>query len=176
MTATSSGLQPYKVLVITNKEIREKIKPVAWNQEQITDGSHLLVFVAWDNYTPERINQMFDLTNDIRGVKLESREVYRKKLISEYTVRDPEINFTHAAKQAYIGLGTALIAAAEEEVDCTPMEGFDPNAVDEILNLKAQGLRSVLLLPIGYRLADQDWLVNLKKVRRTKEDFIVEIK
>ena len=176
LTATSSGLQPYEVLVITNKEIREKIKPIAWNQEQITDCSHLIVFAAWDNYTPERINSMFDLTNEIRGTKLESREVYRKKLISEYTVRDPEINFTHAAKQAYIGLGTALIAAAEEEVDCTPMEGFDPKACDEILNLKAKGLRSVLLLPLGYRLAEQDWLVNLKKVRRTTESFVTEIK
>ena len=176
LTATSSGLQPYEILVITNKEIREKIKPIAWNQEQITDCSHLIVFAAWDNYTPERINSMFDLTNEIRGTKLESREVYRKKLISEYTVRDPEINFTHAAKQAYIGLGTALIAAAEEEVDCTPMEGFDPKACDEILNLKAKGLRSVLLLPLGYRLADQDWLVNLKKVRRTTQNFVTEIK
>ena len=91
-------------------------------------------------------------------------------------MRDPEINFTHAAKQAYIGLGTALIAAAEEEVDCTPMEGFDPKACDEILNLKAKGLRSVLLLPLGYRLADQDWLVNLKKVRRTTQNFVTEIK
>lgn len=176
LTATSSGLQPYEILVITNKEIREKIKLIAWNQEQITDCSHLIVFAAWDNYTPERINSMFDLTNEIRGTKLESREVYRKKLISEYTVRDPEINFTHAAKQAYIGLGTALIAAAEEEVDCTPMEGFDPKACDEILNLKAKGLRSVLLLPLGYRLADQDWLVNLKKVRRTTQNFVTEIK
>lgn len=176
LTATSSGLQPYEILVVTNKEIREKIKPVAWNQEQITDCSHLLIFAAWDNYTADRINAMFDLTNDIRGVKMESREVYRKKLLAEYTVRDPEVNFTHAAKQAYIGLGTALIAAAEEEVDCTPMEGFDPKAVDEILNLKAKGLRSVLLLPLGYRLADQDWLVNLKKVRRTKDSFIIEIK
>ena len=176
LTATSSVLQPYEILVITNKEIREKIKLIAWNQEQITDCSHLIVFAAWDNYTPERINSMFDLTNEIRGTKLESREVYRKKLISEYTVRDPEINFTHAAKQAYIGLGTALIAAAEEEVDCTPMEGFDPKACDEILNLKAKGLRSVLLLPLGYRLADQDWLVNLKKVRRTTQNFVTEIK
>lgn len=176
LTATSSGLQPYEILVVTNKEIREKIKPVAWNQEQITDCSHLLIFAAWDNYTADRINAMFDLTNEIRGAKMESREVYRQKLLSEYTVRDPEVNFTHAAKQAYIGLGTALIAAAEEEVDCTPMEGFDPKAVDEILNLKTKGLRSVLLLPLGYRLADQDWLVNLKKVRRTKDSFITEIK
>lgn len=176
LTATSSGLQPYQILVVTNKEIREKIKPVAWNQEQITDCSHLLIFAAWDNYTAERINAMFDLTNDIRGFKMESREVYRQKLLAEYTPRDPELNFTHAAKQAYIGLGTALIAAAEEEVDCTPMEGFDPKAVDEILNLKSKGLRSVLLLPLGYRLADQDWLVNLKKVRRTKDSFVTEIK
>ena len=74
LTATSSGLQPYEVLVVTNKEIREKIKPVAWNQGQITDASHLLVFAAWDNYTAERINKMFDLTNDVRGFKNEGWE------------------------------------------------------------------------------------------------------
>ena len=93
-------------------------------------------------------------------------------LLKTYPARDAEVNFTHAAKQAYIGLGTALIAAAYEKVDCTPMEGFNPTAVDEILNLKAKGLRSVVMLPLGYRNSEEDWLVNLKKVRRTKEQFI----
>ena len=86
------------------------------------------------------------------------------------------MNFTHTAKQAYIGLGTALVAAAEAEVDATPMEGFDPKALDEILGLKAKGLRSVVMLPLGYRKADEDWLVNLKKVRRPTEQFISWIK
>jgi len=176
LTATSSGLQPYEVLVVTNKEIREKIKPVAWNQGQITDSSHLLVFAAWDNYTAERINKMFDLTNDVRGFKNEGWENYRNMLLSTYPTRDAEVNFQHAARQAYIALGTALVAAAEEQVNSTPMEGFDPAAVDEILGLRAKGLRSVVILPLGYREAEGDWLVNLKKVRRPSDDFISEVK
>ena len=176
LTATSSGLQPYEVLVVTNAEIREKIKAIGWNQAQITEGSHLLVFAAWDNYTAERINMMFDLTNDERGFKNEGWENYRNMLLSTYPARDAETNYQHAARQAYIGLGTALVAAAEEQVDSTPMEGFDPAALDEILGLRAKGLRSVVILPLGYREEDKDWLVNLKKVRRPTAKFITEVK
>jgi len=175
LTATSSGLQPYEVIVVTNKEVRERIKPIAWNQQQITDGSHLLVFAAWDNYTADRINMMFDLVNEERGVKNEGWENYRQMLLSMYPKRDAEVNFNHAARQAYIALGTALIAAAEEQVDATPMEGFDPQALDEILGLKARGLRSVVILPLGYRADEGDWLVNLKKIRRASADSITEV-
>ncbi len=176
LTASSSGLQPYEVLVITNKEVREKIKPIANGQSQITDCSHLLVFAAWDTYTEKRINDAFDMTETIRNFTSESGTAYRQMLLKVYPARDAEINFTHAAKQVYIGLGTALIAAAYEQVDSTPMEGFDPQALDTILNLKEKGLRSVVLLPLGYRKADEDWLLNLKKVRRAKENFIGWIK
>jgi nitroreductase/dihydropteridine reductase len=175
LSATSSGLQPYEVLVINNKAIREQIKPHAWNQGQITDSSHLLVFAAWDNYTAERINNMFDLTNEIRGFKNEGWENYRAMLLNTYPQRDAETNYQHAARQAYIGLGSALIAAAELKVDSTPMEGFDPVKVDEILGLKEKGLRSVLLLPLGYRADEGDWLVKLQKIRRSREQFVTEI-
>jgi nitroreductase len=175
LSASSSGLQPYEILVVTNKAIREKIRAIASNQSQVTDCSYLLVFAAWDNYTAQRINDAFDMTEEIRNFKSESGTAYRQNLLSNYTARDPEVNFTHAAKQAYIAVGTALIAAAYEEVDCTPMEGFDPAALDEILNLKAKGLRSVVMMPIGYRKADEDWLVNLKKVRRPKDQFVSRI-
>lgn len=175
LSASSSGLQPYEVLVITNKAIREKIKAIAWDQTQIVDSSHLLIFAAWDNYTADRINQSFDMTEKLRNFKSEAGDIYRQKLLSGYTARDAETNYNHAAKQAYIGLGTALIAAAYEQVDSTPMEGFDAAALDEILDLKAKGLRSVVMLPLGYRKADEDWLVNLKKVRRPQESFITWI-
>jgi nitroreductase len=118
---------------------------------------------------------MFDLVNEQRGFKNEGWENYRQMLLSMYPQRDAEVNYQHAARQAYIGLGTALIAAAEEQVDATPMEGFDPKALDEILGLKALGLRSVVILPLGYRAEDGDWLVSLKKVRRAREDFITEV-
>jgi nitroreductase len=176
LTASSSGLLPYEVIVITNKEIREKIKPIANSQSQIVDCSHLIVFAAWDNYTAERINNVFDMTETIRNFTSDAGTAYRQMLLKVYPARDSEINFTHAAKQAYIGLGTALIAAADQQVDSTPMEGFDPQALDTLLNLKEKGLRSVVMLPLGYRKTDEDWLLNLKKVRRAKENFVRWIK
>lgn len=175
LAPTSSGLQPYEIIVVTNKAVREQIKPIAWNQAQIVDGSHLLVFAAWDNYTVERINMMFDLTNEQRGFKNEGWENYRQMLLGMYPQRDAEVNFQHAARQAYIGMSAALIAAAFEEVDSTPMEGFDPAALDEILGLRAKGLRSVAIMPLGYRADEGDWLVNLKKVRRSREQFVTEV-
>ncbi|MDE1513672.1 NAD(P)H-dependent oxidoreductase [Vibrio sp. dsl-7] len=175
LTATSSGLQPYEVIVVTNPDLRAQIVPHAWNQAQITDASHLLVFAAWDNYTTERINMMFDLVNEVRGFRNEGWENYRQQILANYVPRDPEINYQHAARQAYIGLGTALIAAAEEGVDSTPMEGFDPAKVDEILQLRERGLRSVVLLPLGYRADEGDWLVNLAKVRRSRDNFIIDM-
>lgn len=176
LTATSSGLQPYEVFVVTNKELREKMVPHAWNQAQLTDCSHLLVFAAWDNYTEERINNMFDLVNDERGFVNEGWENYRKMILATYPPRDAQVNYEHAARQAYIALGTALIAAAEEKVDSTPMEGFIPEEIDALLGLKEKGLRSVILLPLGYRKEEGDWLVNLKKVRRPAKEFITEVK
>ena len=175
LTATSSGLQQYELLVITNKEIQAKLQAIAWNQSQVTAASHVIVFAAWDNYTEERINMMFDLTNEIRGFKNDGWEAYRQMLLSTYPMRDAEANYQHAARQAYVALGTALIAAAMEGVDSTPMEGFDPAAADEILGLRELGLRSVVLLPLGYRKEEGDWLVNLKKVRRPMEDFVTRI-
>ena len=174
LSASSSGLQPYQVLVVTDPVLKAQIRPVAWNQSQITDCSHLLVFAAWDNYTVERINGMFDLVNEQRGFKNEGWEAYRQKLLSWYPQRPAQENFEHAARQAYIGLGSALLAAAEQGVDATPMEGFEPEKVDQILNLADLGLKSVLLLPLGYREVEGDWLVNLKKVRRSKADFVIE--
>ena len=175
LAPTSSGLQPYEIIVVKNKAVREQMKPKAFGQSQITDGSHVLVFAAWDDYTPERINMMFDLHNTERNSKDEGWENYRKMLLGSYPTRGAEVNFQHAAKQAYIGLGTALIAAAYEEVDATPMEGFDPAGIDEILGLKARGLRSAVIVALGYRDTAQDWLVNLKKIRRSGTQFVTKV-
>ena len=175
LAPTSSRLQPFEIFVVTNQKIKEKIRQHSWNQSQVTDCSHLLVFAAWDNYTEDRINYMFDLTNEIRGFKNEGWENYRKKLLSEYPLRDPEFNFNHAAKQAHIALMACMTQAAYEGVDSTPMGGFEPEAIDEILNLKEKGLRSCLLLPIGYRDEENDWLVNLKKVRKPIDKLVSHI-
>lgn len=176
LAPTSSGLQPFEIIVVTNADLKTKIKPIAFDQTQITDCSHLLIFAAWDNYTPERINEVFSRTVTERGVPVDSMDDYKNRLINRFGSRSAEQNFAHAARQAYIGFGIALAAAAELKVDATPMEGFDNAALDELLNLKAKGLRSVTLMPLGYRDAENDWLVNLKKVRTPKARFITEIK
>ena len=170
LAPTSSGLQPFEIIVVKNQDIKEQIRPVAWNQSMITDCSHLLVFAAWDTYTEERINYMFDLTNEIRGFKNEGWENYRKMLLDSYPQKDEEENFNHAAKQAYIAFSQAIAAAAFEKVDATPIEGFDPAAVDKILGLREKGSRSAVLLPLGYRNESEDWLVNLVKVRKPMKE------
>jgi nitroreductase/dihydropteridine reductase len=175
LAPTSSGLQPFEIIVVTNQELKNKIQAIAFGQSQIIDCSHLLIFAAWDNYTAERIDEVFARTVAERGVPAGAMDDYKNRLKGMYTALTPEQNFAHAARQAYIGFGMALAAAAELKVDSTPMEGFDSIALDELLNLKEKGLKSVTLLPLGYRDTENDWLVNLKKVRTPKSRFITEL-
>ncbi len=174
MAPTSSGTQPFELIVVTNPDIRAQICKVAYDQAQIVDGSHLLVFAAWDNYTSDRIDDVVRLHTEARG-EMPLLNAYYDKLKAVYLPRDAETNYAHAARQAYIALGVGLIAAAEQEVDSTPMEGFDPEAVDAILGLKERGLRSVLLLPLGYRDPAGDWLLPMKKVRKPRESIVTQI-
>ena len=176
LAPTSSGLQPFNVIVVSNPELKEKIKAVAYGQQQITDASHVLIFAAWDNYTEERIRSVFAYTNAERGLPESATEDYVNKLIGMYTTRPAEENFHHAAKQAYIAFGVALAEAAMLKVDATPMEGFEAAKMDELLGLEAHGLRSTTIMPLGYRDEAGDWLVNLKKVRKPLNDFIIEFK
>lgn len=172
LTASSSGLQPFEVLVVTDPEVKQKLRAAAYDQSQITDASHVLVFAAWDQYTEERINKVFERNNKERGLPNSATDAYRTRLIGIMTSQTAEQNFHHAAKQAYIALGSALVAAAEQKVDSTPMEGFDGAAVDGILGLAEKGLKSAVILPLGYRDETKDWLVNMKKVRTPKEELI----
>ena len=174
LAPTSSGLQPFEILVVKNSELKEKIKPLAFNQSVITECSHLLVFAVWDNYTEERINHAFEVSHGVRGFNQEW-DNYRKRLLEMYVGRPAQENFEHAARQAYIAFGFAIATAATERVDSTPIEGFNPEAVDVLLELKEKGLRSVLLLPLGYRDEQKDWLVDLKKVRKPKAGFITDL-
>jgi len=172
---SSSGLQPYKVLVISNHELKARLQPICANQQQITQSSHLLVFAAWDEYTPERVNDFFEYSNGIRNLPASVTDDYRLSLLDSFAAMSKEQQYFHASKQCYIALGFALLAAAEAHVDATPMEGFDNQAVDALLNLSEQGLRSSVLLTLGYRDIDSDWLVKLEKVRRTKQHLFEEI-
>ncbi|AKD05022.1 nitroreductase family protein [Pontibacter korlensis] len=175
LAPSSMGLQPYTVLVIEDEELRKKIQPIAMNQPQIVEGSHLLVFAAWDDITPEHISDYISHTASVRNMPEEGLADFKNTLLSIAAKNTQEQNFVWAAKQAYIAFGTALIAAAAEKVDATPMEGFDSVALDELLSLKEQGLRSVTIMPLGYRDTENDWLAKLPKVRRQKEKlFIVQ--
>ena len=174
MAPTSSGTQPFELLVVTNPEKLAAIQEAAGGQAQITDGSHLLVFAAWDNYTAERIDEVVDINIEARG-DLPMLRAYYDNLKNNYVPRDAAVNYAHAARQAYIALGIALVAAAEQEVDSTPMEGFDPSKVDEILGLKARGLRSVVLLPLGYRDPTGDWLLPMGKVRKPLKAMVTHV-
>ena len=174
MAPTSSGTQPFELIVVTNPELRSDIRKAANDQSPITDGSHLLVFAAWDTYTAERIDEIVKLNLEARG-DIPLIHQYYGNLKESYVPRDAEINYAHAARQAYIALGIALVAAAEQEVDSTPMEGFEPAEVDKILGLRERGLRSVVLLPLGYRDPSGDWLLNMAKVRKSRETMVTQI-
>ena len=174
MAPTSSGTQPFELIVVTNPEVRGEIRKAAGDQAQITDGSHLLVFAAWDDYTDARIDNVVDLNVEARG-DLPMLHAYYDNLKKSYVPRDAEVNYAHAARQAYIALGIAMVAAAEQEVDSTPMEGFDPASVDKILGLKERGLRSVVLLPLGYRDPANDWLLPMKKVRKSLDTIVTTV-
>lgn len=175
LAPTSSGLQPFEIIVVTNPDVKAKLREAAFGQAQITDGSHVLVFAAWDNYTADRIDAVVQHTHAERGTPVAALNAYYDGLKAQYLPRDAETNFQHAARQVYIAFGVALTAAAFEEVDATPMEGFDPAAVDAILGLREKGLRSVTLMPLGYRAAAGDWLQGAKKVRKSMDDLVTEV-
>ena len=175
LTASSSGLQPYQVFVITDQALKDKIKAAGYDQSQISECSHLLVFASWDSYSPERIKAVFDRTIAERGLPSGAMDAYFERLWGMYEPLGSEAHAAMAARQAYIAVGTALIAAAEQKVDATPMEGFVPAEVDKLLGLNEKGLKSVVIMPIGYRDEAHDWLVNLKKVRTPMEDFVTNI-
>lgn len=174
LAPTSSGLQPFKIIVVTNHELKAKIADLAYGQQQIIDCSHLLIFAAWDQYTEENIRAVFAHANAERGLPATATADYENTLITSLTGKTADDNYHHAAKQAYIGFGMSIAEAALLQVDATPMEGFDAGQLDELLNLKALNLRSAIMLTLGYRDENGDWLVNLKKVRSPLSDFVLE--
>ena len=175
LAPSASGLQPFNILSITDPALLEKIKPIANNQAQITEASHLLVFAAWDSITAEKIDAFFDHVTRERSLPADGLDNYRNFLKSLFGSKTQEEQFQSAARQAYVAFGIAIAAAATEHVDATPMEGFRNAELDELLGLKARGLRSVTLLPLGYRDEENDWLLRQKKVRRPKNELIIEL-
>ncbi|MCW8312993.1 nitroreductase family protein [Sphingobacterium thalpophilum] len=173
---TSSGLQPFKILVVENQELKDKLAEGALNPDCMRECSHVLVFAAWDRYTAERIDKVYDFTTDERNLPRGRFGSYTDKLKSIYLNEAAENNFAHTARQTYIALGLALAQAAELRVDSTPAEGFDNSVVDNVLQLSEQGLKSVSLMYVGVADPSRDWISTMKKVRVPKEEFVVEYK
>lgn len=176
LAPTSSGLQPFKVIVVSNQEVKDKMVPGSLNPECMRDCSHVLVFAAWDRYTEERIDYIYDMTTDERGLPRGRFSSYTDKIKGIYLNETAEENHAHIARQTYIALGLALAQAAELKIDSTPIEGYDPKIVDEVLGLEALGLKSVSLMYVGYADEENDWMKPMKKVRLPKDEFVIEIK
>ncbi|KAA2220521.1 MULTISPECIES: NAD(P)H-dependent oxidoreductase [Chryseobacterium] len=174
LAPTSSGLQPFRIIVVENQELKEKMVAGALNPEVMRDSSHVLVFAAWDSYSNEKIDKVYDYHTDVRDLPRGRFGSYTDKIKEMYGAQTPEEHFAHTARQTYIALGIALAQAAELKIDSTPAEGFSNAVVDEVLGLKELGLKSVSLLYLGYRDEANDWLSSMKKVRIPMDEFIIK--
>ncbi|MCC3217470.1 MULTISPECIES: NAD(P)H-dependent oxidoreductase [unclassified Chryseobacterium] len=174
LAPTSSGLQPFRIIVVENQELKEKMVAGALNPEVMRDSSHVLVFAAWDSYSNEKIDKVYDYHTDVRDLPRGRFGSYTDKIKEIYGAQTPEEHFAHTARQTYIALGIALAQAAELKIDSTPAEGFSNEVVDEVLGLRELGLKSVSLLYLGYRDEANDWLSTMKKVRIPMDEFIIK--
>ena len=174
LSASAAGMQPYRLFVIENRELRKQLGEGSFNP-QISEASHLLVFAAFEQVTKGHIEDYIAYMAQVRSIPEESLLDFKEALFGNFLNKKEEENFAWAAKQAYIALGTAIIAAADLQIDASPMEGFDPEKFDTILELKEKGLKSVVILAIGYRDEEQDIFAKFKKVRLPKEEFVTEI-
>ena len=173
LTATSYGLQPLKLVIIKNKKIQEKLLPFSWNQQQILQASHLLVICIKDNYTTKEVENYFNLVQKIRNTPDAVINPFKKFLTAEIAKKTQEELYVSNKNQAYIALGNLLTVCASQEIDSCPMEGFTPDKYDEILDLTKDNLKSVLVLPVGFRASD-DYMKDLTKVRKNISDSIIE--
>lgn len=175
LAPTANGIQPFTILQITDSQLLEQIRLIANNQPQVTEASHLLVFAAWADVTPEHIDTVYDRIAAERNLAPGAQAAYVEKLKTRFAGYTPEYRGQWAARQTYLALGIAIAAAALERVDAAPMEGFHNARLDELLGLPAKGLRSYALMALGYRDTANDKLVHLKKVRRPKDELIIKL-
>lgn len=174
LTASSCGIQPYRLYVITNTEVRQRLGEGSFNA-QIYASSHLLVFAGFNEITSDYITDYIEMMEQQRNLEKGSLNTLKEGLIDYFSPQTPEQNAIWSTKQAYIGLGTALIAAAELKVDATPMEGFDPKLFDEVLGLSEKGLHASVIVSLGYRDTDNDYLASVPKVRLPIDEFSTRI-
>lgn len=174
LSASSYGLQPYHVILVENEELRNKIKAAAYNQSQITEASELLIFANITDVGAKEVNDYIENMASVREIPSTSLKGFADMMNNVVTGLTPEAKQNWTAKQTYIALGTLLSAAADLKIDATPMEGFSPEAVNEILNLKEKGLSATLIVTLGYRHAD-DATQHLKKVRKPNEELFITL-
>lgn len=174
LSASSAGLQPYRLFIVENPALKKQLGENSFNV-QIVESSHVLVFAALEKISEADIERYISHIAQVREVPEESLTEFRTKLIGHFQGNTDEQNFSWATKQAYIGLGTGLIAAAELKIDTTPMEGFDAQKFDTLLGLKEKGLKSVVILALGYRDEEADIFAKFKKVRLPQEVFATEV-
>lgn len=174
LSASSCGIQPYRLFVITNRELRQKLGEGSFNA-QIHASSHLLVFAALNEVTSEYITDYVAMMEQKRNLESGSLDGLKDMIIPHFSAQTPEQHALWSDKQAYIGLGTALIAAATVKVDSTPMEGFDAKRFDEMLGLSEKGLHASVILSLGYRDAANDYLASMPKVRLSIDEFSTKI-
>lgn len=174
LTPTSYGLQPLKLIVIQNKAIQEELVLHSMNQPQVLEASHLMVICIPKTYETKEIESYFNLVKKVRQTPDEILNPFKEFLTAQIAQKTQEELALWNKNQAYIALGNLLTVCALEKIDACPMEGFNPEKYDEILKLKAQNLTSVLVLPVGFRAKD-DYMKDLKKVRKNLEDIVVEI-
>lgn len=174
LTATSYGLQPIKMIVVHNKELQQQLVPFTYNQKQVAQASHILIICIEKNIDRAYITNYFERVKQIRGTNDSILQPFREALIHDFSKMKEEEIIQWATNQAYLALGTLMTVCALEKIDSCPMEGFRPSAYDDFLGLTGKGLTSVLVLPIGYRAAD-DMFSDLKKVRKNIDDSIIEI-
>ena len=171
---SSFGIQPWKFIVVTDPEMRKKLHPVSYNQPQILDASHLVVFAAKNPPTPEDIAAYVARTAEVRGTTVEALEGFKQSMLGALSRMDAAQAHRWAGRQTYISLGVFLASAAMMGIDACPMEGFQPEKYDEILGLKEKRLGAVVIATAGYRSAD-DKSASLAKVRFDAKDVVEHI-
>lgn len=174
LAPTSGGLQPFKIVVVSNEELQNKMLPLSYNQAQVKDASHVLVFAVDTHIDEGLVDRYIQRAAEVRGVEKQGLIAYSDSMKAFISTMDDSSKYNWAKSQSYISLGTVLAAAADLQIDSCPMEGFDAASFQELLGLKSKNLMPVVILPIGYR-SDEDANSKAAKVRKTRQDFIVEI-
>ncbi|MBT8203899.1 MAG: NAD(P)H-dependent oxidoreductase [Eudoraea sp.] len=174
LTATSYGLQPIRMVVLSDESLQNQLVAHSYNQQQVAQASHLLIFCVETNVDSDYIKSYFDRVKEIRGTNDDILNPFREYLVEQFSSKDQLEVLEWATRQAYLAMGNLLTICAMEEIDACPMEGFVPEAYNELLGLKEQGLHAVLVMPVGYR-AEDDMFAEFRKVRRKLAKSVIDL-